>query len=83
MEVFYRQGVCKDFAEFKEKVYVRVSFLMGKKDSDTVVFMWILGKIEEHLYYRTPPHDCFCDVFWQSMIINNSYNKPSYSLSKD
>ena len=46
----------------------RVSFLMKlqakpatllKKDSGTGVFLWILQNFQEHLFYRTPPGDCF------------------------
>ena len=29
------------------------------RDSGTVVFLWILRNFKEHLFYRTPPDDCF------------------------
>ena len=30
-----------------------------KRDSGTGVFLWILWHFYEHLFYRTPPGDCF------------------------
>ena len=33
--------------------------LYYKKDTGTVVFLWILQNFKEHLFYRTSPNDCF------------------------
>ena len=46
----------------QENTCVRVSFLIKMQvcDSGTGVFLWILWKFKEHLFYRTPLGDCFC-----------------------
>ena len=73
VEMFCKQVVCKSFAKLNGK-HLLGSLFWLEKDSDTVVFMWILRNNEKHLYYRTPPLDCFWGVFRQSMIMNNSCN---------
>ena len=30
-----------------------------KRESDAGVFLWILWNFQEHLFYRSPPDDCF------------------------
>ena len=35
-----------------------------KGDSGTGAFLWISGSVQEYIFYRTPPGDCFC--YWES-----------------
>ena len=60
-EVFCRKGVLRNLQNSQENTCARVSFLkklqkVFKKVSG--FFLWILGKFQEHLFYRTPD-DCF------------------------
>ena len=32
-----------------------------KRDCGTGVFLWMLQNFSEHLFYKTPPGDCFCN----------------------
>ena len=44
----------------QENTCTRVSFLIKlKRDSGTVVFLWILRNFQEHFFYRTLLDDCF------------------------
>ena len=53
----------------QENTSVRVYFLIRlqasglqlylKRDSGTGAFLWILRNFQEHVFYRTPPEDCF------------------------
>ena len=43
---------------FLIKLQVRPTTLL-KKDTGTGVFLWILRNFKEHLFYKTPPGDCF------------------------
>ena len=39
--------------------FSKVAESLLKRDSGTGVFLWILRNFREHLFYRTPPEDCF------------------------
>ena len=43
-EVFFEEGALKDFSKFKGKYLCQSLFFNKKRDSDTVVFLWILRK---------------------------------------
>ena len=48
-----------------------------KKETDTGVFLWILRNFSEHLFYRTPLGNCFCQylLFFPALCVpleNNS-----------
>ena len=73
-EVFYKKGVPKNFSKFTGKHLYQSFFLTNlhaldlqlylKRYSGTGVFLWILRKFYEHLFYRIPPDDCFANVFF-------------------
>ena len=66
-EVFCKKGVLANFAKFLRK-FLRQSLFFNKvagywkRDSGTDVFLWILRNFEEHVFYRTPPSDCFSNI---------------------
>ena len=68
-----KKGVVTNFAKFKGKHLCQSLFLskvaalrpvtLLKRYSDTCFFLCILRNLQEHLFYRTPPGDCFCNEF--------------------
>ena len=69
VEVFCKNGVLKNFANFTEKHLCWNPFLIKsqawgptnsfKRASNTGVFLWNLWNFKEHLIWRTPANDCF------------------------
>ena len=58
-----KNGVLRNFARFTGKHLCQVSFLikLQAESCGTGVFLWILRNFLEHLFYRTPRDDCFCN----------------------
>ena len=44
-----KKGVLRNFAKFT-----------GKHLCQSLFFNKVAGRLQEHLFYRTPPDDCFC-----------------------
>ena len=62
---FVRKSVLRNFEKFTRKHLCKSLFFnkkktLWKKRSDTDVFLWTLRNIKEHLFYSSPPGDCFC-----------------------
>ena len=89
-ELFYKKGVLKVLQNSQENTCTRVSFLIKlqackliKRDPHTGVFLWILQNFYEHLFYRTPPDDCFWNyryychqtVMWMSIFLCHPWSK--------
>ena len=53
--------ICKLFKNnyFEEHLWTSASKLYLKRDSNTVVFLWILGISQEHLFCRGSMNGCF------------------------
>ena len=59
-----KKGVLKNFTKLTGKHLCQNLFFnkvsgVSLQHSGTGVFLWILQKFYEHLFYRTPPDDCF------------------------
>ena len=52
---FIKEAVFKNFTKFWPEACNSIK----KRDYGTGVFLWILWNFQEHLFYRTPPDDCF------------------------
>ena len=75
--------------ELQKNTCARVSFLMKlqtwvlqlylKRDSGTGFFLWILRNLYAHLFYRTPPDDCFWSfsiaLCWPCLYYNLSFDR--------
>ena len=64
--------VLENFAKFTGNHLCQVSLanlagwglqLYEKRDSGTGAFLWVLRNFQEHLFYRTPLDNCFCDNY--------------------
>ena len=66
-----KKGVLKNFVKFKGKYLYLFALKIG---SDTGVFLWILWNFWEYLSYRTPPGDCFCQLYLPKQTLENWYN---------
>ena len=68
-EVFFKIGALQNFAKFTRKqlyqslISIKLQDsplpLYQKRDSGTGVFLWNLRNFSKHLFYRTPPRECF------------------------
>ena len=60
--------LCDDLFESTEAATTGASGLQPylKRESDAGAFLWILWNLQEHLFYRSPPDDCF----WANWYIN-------------
>ena len=58
-QIFFKIDNLKSFAIFTGKHLHYSLFKMGKKDSNTDVFLWILWDFEEHLFWKTSANGCF------------------------
>ena len=60
------EGVLKNLKKFTGKHLCQSL----KRDSGTGILLWILLNFLEHLFYRTPPDDCFCiGLFCYELIV--------------
>ena len=83
------KDVLKNFAKFTRKHLCRSLFFnkvaglrpatLLKRDSGTVVFLWILRNFQEHLLYRTLLDDCFYVLLLYLMKTSRNVNFPMFS----
>ena len=58
-ELFHEKGVLKNFAKFGKHLYWELQNLI-KRNTDTVVVLWILRNFQEHVFCETPANGCSC-----------------------
>ena len=54
-----KKDVLRNFAKITGKHPCQVKLQAYKRDSGTGIFLWIFQNFWEHLFYRTPPEECF------------------------
>ena len=54
--------------------------LYKQKDSDTIVFQWILWNCQEQFFYKTPPDDYFCVTHFAPMFPFTLHKKMKFSM---
>ena len=70
LKCFIKEGILKNFVKFAGNA---CNFIK-KIESGTGIFLKILLKFYEHLFYRTPPGECFYTLLFQDKIGNCDEN---------